>query len=91
METADYTVLQAKRITAVINLISANGKTTCVCVVTESTSAVLCAPLMCAPHVSSSGRRAFGRVRVLARFPLVNASPAYGCGSVGVRFSAALT
>lgn len=88
METADYTVLQAKRITAVINLISANGKTPCVCVVTEKkTSAVLCAPLMCPPQAAV---RLGACARLLVSL-LVNASPAYGRGSVGVRFSAALT
>lgn len=91
METADYTVLQAKRITAVINFIPANGKMTCVCVASENTSAVLCAFLVCARHVSFSGRRAFGACVRLLVFLLVNASSAYGCGSVGVRFSAALT
>lgn len=43
---ADYTVLQAKRIMAVINLITANGKMTCVCVVIENMSPV-CVYLSC--------------------------------------------
>lgn len=52
METADYTVLQAKRMIAVINLITANGKMVCVamccirdnvrCLCVFTASCVLC-------------------------------------------------
>lgn len=50
METGDYTVLQAKRMIAVINLITANGKIACACDVFEKTSSV-CVYLSCV-HVS---------------------------------------
>lgn len=47
---ADYTVLQAKRMIAVINLITANGKRVHVCAVFENMSTV-CVYLSCV-HVS---------------------------------------
>ncbi len=47
---ADYTVLRAKRMIAVINLITANGKMACVCVVFETMRAV-CVYVSCV-HMS---------------------------------------
>ena len=57
METADYTVLQAKRMMGVINLIRANGKMAHACVVFKNMRAV-CVCLSCVhvylicPHAS---------------------------------------
>lgn len=81
VETADYAVLQAKRIMAVFNLITANGKMTCVCVCCDwEHEPCLCVFIMCVLHVC-----------LCVYSLLVNASSAHGCGSAWVRFSAALT
>lgn len=67
METAISSLLQAKRMIAVINLIAANGRMLCVCVVFRIISAV-CVYKVC--HVS--------QVHIALTCVLVSAASAYG-------------
>lgn len=90
METADYTVLQAKRMMGVINLIRANGKMAHVCVYVcvalccvKEHEGCLCVFVMCAcvlylPTCIVCARVCVG---VCVYFLLVNASSAHGRGS----------
>lgn len=87
METADYGVLHAKRIMAVINLIAANGKMVCalpmekVSALWSHALAMRCTALRSPVCILAMCACVCACVCLCVYSLLANTSPASGCGS----------